>query len=139
MEERFHRLGISLKRIERLKAAAADRVLAPLGLSMSLWAVLRQIETTSAPSANAMAEAVFMTPQAFGELVKKLLKLGMIRKKSNVGRAIQYELTEAGTSRFAQGDALVNELLGRLFSPLDDEEIGRLDDYFERIIRNMQE
>lgn len=139
MDEKFHKLGISLKRIERLKAAAADRALAPLGLSMSLWAVLRQIATTSAPSANAMAEAVFMTPQAFGELVKKLLKLGMIRKKAIVGRAIRYELTEEGRESFAQADVLVNELLDRLFSPLGDEEIRRLDDFFERIIQNMQE
>ena len=137
MDERFHKLGISLKRIERLKAAAADRVLAPLGLSMSLWAVLLQIAMTSAPSANAMAEAVFMTPQAFGELVKKLLKRGMIRKKSNIGRAIQYELTGEGKELFAQADVLVNELLDKLFSPLNDEEICRLNDFFERIIRNM--
>ena len=103
MDERFHSLGMLLKRMERTKAAAADKALAPLGLSMSLWAVLRQIAVSGAPSANVMAEAVFMTPQAFGELVQKLLKLEMIRKKSTVGRAIQYELTDEGQERFERG------------------------------------
>ncbi len=139
MDERFHRLGLLLKRMERLKAGAADRSLAPLGLSMSLWAVLRQIATSGAPSANVMAEAVFMTPQAFGELVQKLLKLEMIRKKSTVGRAIQYELTDEGRERFARGNSLVGEVLARLFSPLNDEETDRFGEYLERIVESMQE
>ena len=139
MDERFHSLGMLLKRMERTKAAAADKALAPLGLSMSLWAVLRQIAVSGAPSANVMAEAVFMTPQAFGELVQKLLKLEMIRKKSTVGRAIQYELTDEGQERFERGTRLVGEVLGRLFSPLSDGEIDRLGEYLERIVENMQE
>lgn len=139
MDERFRRLGLALRRMERLKTTDGDRSLAPLGLSVSLWGVLRQIAISSAPSANAMAEAVFMTPQAFGELIKKLLKLGMIRKKSNVGRAIQYELTDEGKEAFAQADAMVDDLHNRLFSPLNDEEIDRFNDFLERIIRNMQE
>ena len=139
MDERFHKLGLLLKRMERLKAAAADRALAPLELSMSLWAVLRQIATSEAPSANAMASAVFMTPQAFGELVQKLLKLGMIRKKSNIGRAIQYELTDKGRERFTEGDALVGAVLANLFSPLNDEEKDRFGDFLARVVENMRE
>ncbi len=124
--------------MDRLKTSAADSALAPFGLSMSLWGVLRQIAIGTAPSANAMAEAVFMTPQSFGELVKKLLKLGMIRKKSNVGRAIQYELTDKGKEAFAQVDTLVDEIHDKLFSPLNDEEIDSFNDFLDRIIGNMQ-
>lgn len=137
MDERFRSLGLLLRRLERLKAGAGDNALFPLGLSMSLWGVLRQIAIATAPSGNAMAEALFMTPQAFGELVQKLLRLGMIRKKQNIGRAIQYELTEEGKERFTLANALVDELHNKLFSPLSDEEISHLTDFLERLVQNM--
>lgn len=136
MNERYERhcaVGRLLKRVERAKGAAGDRALASLGLTMSLWVVLRLVAKFGEMSANAMAEANHVTPQSFGEMVQKLLGRDLIRKKATHGRAVLYELTEQGTSLLGEAEARMRDVLEKTFSPLSEEETELLENLLKRV------
>lgn len=128
------KIGLYLPRVLNLKAAMVDRVLAEMGLSHSIWVVLKIISGNPGQSTHALAEMCFVTDQSFGQMVSKLASQGLIERKPGFGKAILHELTEEGEKALAKADPLMKSALRELCSALNKEEGEMLANLLERML-----
>lgn len=132
-ESLIRRTAMQIKRVQLLKSAAADRALASVGLSMSLWAVLDSIRREPDRSSHALAEACFMTDQSFGELAKKLQQRGLVERTPGPGRIVRHRMTQAGDRLYDEATPLIAQAFAKAFSALTEIEIEALAVMLERI------
>jgi DNA-binding MarR family transcriptional regulator len=122
-------IGLAVKRLQWRHHRESNRRLAPLGLSLVQWDVLRHLSLEPDASLHRLAELTFQTDQAMGELAKRMIDRGLLRREAGPGRIVHHRLTDAGEHARAAGarvfDGVLSETLGTLTEP-ERTEILRL-------------
>ena len=130
------RAALLLKKVVAYKSSAADKALAPFGLSMASWVLLTIVDKNPGLSTHAIAVNCFVTDQSCGQLIGKLAGQGLLERKSGPGKAIRHTLTKEGKSLLEASEGAVNSAMDTVFSPLAQEELGVLGDLLQRLLRS---
>ena len=112
-------VGLAVKRLQWRHHRAANLRLAPVGLSLVQWDVLRHLSAEPDASVHRLAELTFQSDQAMGELARRMVDRGLLRREAGPGRIVHHRLTAEGEGARAAGAGLVDAVL--------DETVGTLD------------
>jgi DNA-binding MarR family transcriptional regulator len=119
-------VGHAVKRLQHRHHRGADAALAPLGISLVQWDVLRHLDRTPDASLHALAQATFQTDQSMGTLAARMVDRGLIERVPGPGRAVKHRLTPRGAQLRAEGQAVVDGVLRESLGSLDDAELATL-------------
>jgi DNA-binding MarR family transcriptional regulator len=111
-------IGLAVKRLQWRHHREGNRRLVPIGLSLVQWDVLRHLSLEPEASLHRLAELTFQTDQAMGELAKRMVDRGLLRREAGPGRVVQHRLTPEGEQARTTGAALLDDVL--------DETVGAL-------------
>jgi DNA-binding MarR family transcriptional regulator len=125
--------GLLLRQMYRINVTGAENVLRKAGTTLVQWAVLRSIDDHPGASGADLAAAAFVTPQALGQILGRLVDRGLVERRPGRGRSIEHYLTEAGRAHEAVGAAAVDAIHRDTLSVLTDEEFGQLIDLLRRL------
>lgn len=132
-------LGRSIKRLQDSHHRRLDAALAALGISLVQWHALREIENHPNSSQLRLAELTFNSAQAFGTLVTRMERAGLIKRKSAGGRAFAISLTAKGSERLLQGRKVVLAELERSFGCLTEKECKSMQTIIDKILLAVEE
>ncbi len=122
-------VGLAVKRLQWRHHRGANQRLAPLGLSLVQWDVLRHLHANRGASLHQLAALTFQTDQSMGALAKRMVDRGLIDRIEGPGRKVQHELTPAGDDLRRTGaeavDTVLTESLGHL-TPAERETLHHL-------------
>lgn len=125
--------GLSLKRAQHLLGLRVDDTLRPMGLSLGLWRVLREIGRTPGASASELGRTSFHTPQTVGGLLQRLQDLGLVERSSGRGRIVENHLTRQGTKLLREATVAVDNVISASLAHVDASHIAQasrfLDEY----------
>ncbi|GAA0939452.1 MarR family transcriptional regulator [Kribbella koreensis] len=100
-------IGIAVKRLQWQHHTEATKLLAPLGVSLPQWDVLRRLHEHPEASLHDLAQLTFQTDQSMGSLATRMIARGLITRVEGPGRAIRHKPTPEGEQIRRQGaDAL---------------------------------
>lgn len=111
-------LGLAVKRLQWRHHREGNRRLAPVGLSLVQWDVLRHLSTEPDASLHRLAELTFQTDQAVGELARRMVDRGLLVREAGPGRIVRHRLTDDGERARARGADVLGGVL--------DETVGAL-------------
>jgi DNA-binding MarR family transcriptional regulator len=104
-----------------------DRALRPEGLTARQFCVLRAIAETSNVSRASLARELHISPQAVGELTRRLAAAGLVeRPEADPGRATAVHLTPNGTDCLKRSRAIVAETEQDTVAMLDPTTVDGL-------------
>ncbi len=138
MSSAWETLGLLIKHIQHRNFRLLEAKLTPLGISMIQWNALRTIDRHPGVCMHRLAALTFNSDQAFGTLVTRLRRLGLIERQPGAGRATRHGLTPKGETLLQAGRSQVQEVLSVTFASLGEDErktltalLGKLldDDY----------
>lgn len=92
-------IGAALRRTANLVTRVYNAYLAPAGLEVTQYSILRKIETGNAGSASELADIVGVERSTLARNLERLDKLGLVAARSGEGRRLVYELTPLGIER----------------------------------------
>lgn len=129
------KLGYLLKTAQHALRREMDEALRPLGLSVSQYAVIADIERTPGLANADLARRAFITPQSMQGILSNLEKSGLIQRGSdeNHGRRQPSELTGKGKALLKDAEAIAHEMeqkMSKAIAPLSANEVSAL---FNRI------
>ena len=114
-------IGLAVKRLQWRHHREGNRRLAPAGLSLVQWDVLRHLTREPDASVHRLAELTFQSDQAMGELAKRMVDRGLLEREAGPGRIVHHRLTETGERAQASGadalDSVLDETVGALTAP----------------------
>jgi DNA-binding MarR family transcriptional regulator len=122
MSSPLEALGLLIKRTQYRNLRALDAELVPLGISLVQWNALREIHRNPGCSLHDLAELTFNSDQAFGALMKRLMRQGLVERRPGRGRVTVHRLTPKGETLLEQATRIVSAALIKLFAPLSREE-----------------
>ncbi len=131
-------LGLLVKQLQHRHHRALDARLAPLGISLVQWNALREIVRHPGSSQHRLAEITFNSDQAFGTLLTRLLRLGLVERHPGAGHATVHHLTAKGETLFQEGHTLVLEVFAQSFAPLNEDERALLCGLLAKMLGNEQ-
>lgn len=126
-------LGRALKQAQYRDHRALEKHLATAGTTLAQWDALRAIDRAPGESAHALAEATFMSDQAFGTLASRLLAQKLITRAPGQGRRVEHHLTAAGKAKLAAGMKVAQAVVERAFRDLNERERKQLYGLLQRI------
>ena len=118
--------AVLLRRAQLRKQMACEAELARVGLTLPQWGMLHAVATTPDSSTHALALSTGQSDQSAGALVTRLEERGLLVRRPGVGKAILHLITPAGEELAGQGDAIVDEVMGRLLAGLSDRDLQTL-------------
>ena len=92
-------IGAALRRTANLVTRIYNAHLAPAGLEVTQYSILRKIEAGTAGSASELAELVGVERSTLARNLERLEKLGLISAQAGEGRRLIYQLTPEGAAR----------------------------------------
>lgn len=122
-------LGWLVKRLQHRHHRSLDSQLSELGTSLVQWNALREIDRNPGACQRALAERTFNSDQAFGTLVTRLKRRGLVAQKKGVGRRLEHLLTPAGAALLKKGQKVMSKVTSDSFAALsarDRRELVRL-------------
>lgn len=119
-------LGHAVKRVQDRHHRALDARLAILGISLVQWNALREIHRHPGSSLHRLAELTFNSDQAFGALVARMMRLGLVVRRHGKGRATIHVLTAEGEALRKKGRVIMLDVLKHSFVTLSDDEQATL-------------
>ena len=119
-------IGLAVKRLQWRHHREGNRRLAPVGLSLVQWDVLRHLEREPEASLHRLAELTFQTDQAMGELAKRMVDRGLLRREAGPGRIVHHRLTEEGERARTSGAAVLDTVLDETVGALSEPERAEL-------------
>jgi DNA-binding MarR family transcriptional regulator len=129
-------VGLAVKRLQwRHHREANRRLSARAGLSLVQWDVLRHVHRSPGASLHALATLTFQTDQSMGELAKRMIERGLLRRAEGAGRAVHHQLTEDGLAAYEAGSGIVDEVLSGTIGRLTDQERTELLGLLEKALR----
>src|SRR5690349_16353933 len=134
MDRRPADVALAVKRLQHRHHRALSRALAPLGLSLVQWDVLRHLSRRPDASLHDLAVLTFQTDQSFGSLAGRMVERGLIERVPGPGRAVKNRLTDEGERLRATGQDLVDGELQRSLAVLDAHELDRLGDLLDKAL-----
>ncbi len=111
-------IGLAVKRLQWRHHREGNRRLAPVGLSLVQWDVLRHLWFEPDASLHRLAGLTFQTDQAMGELARRMVNRGLLRREAGPGRIVQHRLTDNGKQARTAGAGVLDDVL--------DETVGVL-------------
>ncbi len=102
-------IGAALRRTANLVTRVYNAHLAPAGLEVTQYSILRKIQAGRAGSASELAEIVGVERSTLVRNLARLEKLGLIEVRTGAGRRQVHALTEAGEARLAAAAPLWHE------------------------------
>ncbi|MFF7450281.1 MULTISPECIES: MarR family transcriptional regulator [unclassified Streptomyces] len=119
-------VGLAVKRLQHRHQRAANRALAPLGLSLVQWDTLRHLHANPDASLHDLAVLTFQTDQSFGSLAARMAERGLIERVPGRGRAVRHRLTEEGARLLAEGQTALDAITASSFSTLTPDQLEQL-------------
>ncbi|MGO4459456.1 MarR family winged helix-turn-helix transcriptional regulator [Streptomyces sp. M-16] len=119
-------LGRAVKQAQYRNHRALDTALAAVGTTLAQWDALRAISRSPGASARELAAATFQSEQAFGTLVGRLTKQGVVERSPGRGRRIDHHLTPAGEHLLAAGGEAADQVLAANFAALAEPDRATL-------------
>jgi DNA-binding MarR family transcriptional regulator len=115
-------VGLAVKRLQWRHHRESNRRLAPIGLSLVQWDVLRHLTLEPEASLHRLAELTFQTDQAMGELAKRMVGRGLLRREPGPGRIVRHRLTEDGEQARDAGATVLDDVLDGTVGVLTEPE-----------------
>lgn len=97
----FACIGAALRRTANLVTRIYNAWLAPSGLEVTQYSILRKIQSGAACSASELAEIVGVERSTLARNLDRLEKLGLVEVRAGEGRRLIHTLTQAGEARVA--------------------------------------
>lgn len=119
-------IGLAVKRLQWLHHTEASKLLAPLGVSLPQWDVLRRLHEHPDASLHDLAQLTFQTDQSMGSLATRMVTRGLIERLDGPGRAIRHRLTPEGERIREEGTELLDAVLGNSVGTLSPAERSTL-------------
>ncbi|GAA1698221.1 MarR family transcriptional regulator [Kribbella yunnanensis] len=111
METTVQDVGIAVKRLQWRHHTEMSKRLAPLGISLPQWDVLRRLHEHPEASLHDLAQLTFQTDQSMGSLATRMVARGLIERVEGPGRAVRHRLTPEGDLLRKQGATFVESAL----------------------------
>ena len=127
-------LMVLVKQAQHRQNRALEAALLPTGLSLVQWNAIVEIDRNPGASLHSLAECTFTSDQAFGMLAARLTRLGLVDRRSGLGRATIHELTRAGRASLEEGAALIARAATELFLNFDPEKRSRLERLLQELL-----
>jgi DNA-binding MarR family transcriptional regulator len=129
-------VGLAVKRLQwRHHREANRRLSARAGLSLVQWDVLRHVHRSPDASLHALATLTFQTDQSMGELAKRMIDRGLLRRVDGPGRAVRHQLTDDGQAAYEAGSGIVDEVLSESIGALSEQERSELFILLEKALK----
>lgn len=122
MAPQLQDVGLAVKRLQWQHHREANTRLAPIGLSLVQWDVLRHLHQRPDASLHALAQLTFQTDQSMGSLAGRMITRGLLRRLEGPGRAVRHEITEIGDAARRQGAELMDDVLVATVGRLTESE-----------------
>ena len=126
-------MSAALRRTANLVTRVYNAYLAPAGLEVTQYSILRKIEVGAAGSASELAELVGVERSTLTRNLERLVSAGLVDTRPGEGRRIVHVLTPSGKAKIAAALPLWREaqraLLGELpasHGPAIHEELALL-------------
>lgn len=117
--------GLNLKHAQHLLGLRIDDALRPMGLSLGLWGVLREVGRTPGASASELGRTSFHTPQTVGGLLQRLQDQGLVERNSGRGRIVENQLTRQGAKALRKATAAVDDVISGTLAHIDAIHTGQ--------------
>lgn len=120
-------VGLEVKRLQwRHHREANSRLSRQVGLSLVQWDALRHLHAQPDASLHQLALLTFQTDQSMGELARRMVGRGLLERVEGSGRAARHQLTAEGELARAQGESVVDDVLGESLGHLSPHELATL-------------
>lgn len=119
-------VGLAVKRLQWRHHRTANARLAPLGLSLVQWDVLRHLHEQPGASLHDLAGLTFQTDQSMGALAGRMVDRGLLERAGGPGRAVRHELTAQGEQAREAGSEVLDVVLQESFGSLTPEQLDQL-------------
>jgi DNA-binding MarR family transcriptional regulator len=119
-------VGLAVRRLQWRQHRLANIRLAPLGVSLAQWDVLRHIDVRPDASLHDLAVLTFQTDQSMGTLAGRMIDRGLIERLAGPGRAIRHRLTVEGERIRGAGDGVLDGVLAESLGRLTPTELSTL-------------
>jgi len=122
MKTSLEPLAALIKKAQHRQNRMMEASLHHLGISLVQWNALREIDRNPGCSQHRLAELTFNSDQAFGTLITRLQRLGLVKRRPGAGRAIVVQLTAEGKSLLRQGAPHIVDVCATSFAALTDHD-----------------
>ena len=119
-------VGLAVKRLQARHHREASQRLAPLGVSLPQWDMLRHLHEHPAASLHDLAVLTFQTDQSAGALAARMIQRGLLERVLGPGRAIRHRMTAEGERVREEGAALAEEVLAKTIGRLPEGDRATL-------------
>lgn len=119
-------IGLAVKRLQWRHHREANQRLAPLGVSLPQWDVLRHLSRQPDASLHALAQLTFQTDQSMGTLAARMIERGLLIRVDGPGRAVRHALTADGERIRAAGAQIVESVLAESIGTLSQRDRATL-------------
>ena len=119
-------VGLAVKRLQWRHHREANRRLAPLGLTLAQWDVLRHLHNQPDASLHDLAGLTFQTDQSMGTLAGRMVDRGLLERRNGAGRAVKHALTATGEQLREQGSEAVTYVMASTLGRLSKSELAAL-------------
>jgi DNA-binding MarR family transcriptional regulator len=132
------RFGFLIHDVSRLRRAAVDRALKPLGVTRAQWWVLAFLSRRDGMTQTALATDLDMTKVAIGGLLDRMEAAGFVERRAdrNDGRARRVYLTRTGTKMVSDIRDSVEAVELEMVGSISDEALTQAADTL-RTLRKM--
>ena len=92
-------ISAALRRTANLVTRVYNAYLAPSGLEVTQYSILRKIQSGKAGSASELAELVGVERSTLARNLERLVSAGLVSTRTGEGRRVRHELTPAGSEK----------------------------------------
>ena len=92
-------ISAALRRTANLVTRVYNAYLAPSGLEVTQYSILRKIQSGKAGSASELAELVGVERSTLARNLERLVSAGLVSTLTGEGRRVRHELTPAGEQK----------------------------------------
>ena len=113
-------ISAALRRTANLVTRVYNAYLAPSGLEVTQYSILRKIQSGKAGSASELAELVGVERSTLARNLERLVSAGLVSTLTGEGRRVRHELTPAGEQKIDAALPLWREAQQALVSGLPE-------------------
>jgi DNA-binding MarR family transcriptional regulator len=132
-------VAMLLRRAQLRKQLACEAALARVGMTLPQWGILHAVAAQPDSSTHALALLTGQSDQAAGTVVVRLQQRGLLERRPGSGKAILHRLTPAGGQLERACEAIVEDVMTRLLSGLDDQALRTLQTSLQSIAEAVRE
>lgn len=117
-----------LAALDRQNRENMNTALRPLGLKVADWRILSCLDSIRSLTVSDLAELTVVERSVASRLVDRMIERGFLRKEASAAdrRYSEITLTEEGTRKLRQCDAVVDDLRAQLFAGMSEKDQDHL-------------